>query len=43
MVKRLNEMSYEVEGTTPEQHAAKIKEDIAKWAAVVKATGMPKQ
>lgn len=26
------------EGTTPEQYAAKIKEDLRRWAAVVKAT-----
>ena len=28
------------EGTTPEQYAAKIKEDLARWASVVKATGL---
>ena len=27
----------------PEQHAAKIKEDLAKSGAVVKATGLPTQ
>ena len=28
------------EGTTPEQHAAKIKEEVARWAAVIKAAGL---
>ena len=28
------------EGTTPEQYAAKIKDDLARWAKVVKATGL---
>lgn len=43
MVQRVNQLGYDVEGTTPEQHAAKIKEDLAKWAAIIKATGLPKQ
>jgi tripartite-type tricarboxylate transporter receptor subunit TctC len=43
ITKRLAEMSYDVEGTTPEQHAQKIKDDIARWAAVIKAAGIKPQ
>ena len=28
------------EGTTPEQHATKIKEDMARWAALIKTAGL---
>ncbi|MSQ49801.1 MAG: tripartite tricarboxylate transporter substrate binding protein [Betaproteobacteria bacterium] len=43
MTARLVQLSYDVEGTTPEQHAARIREDLAKWAAVIKATGLTRQ
>ncbi len=43
MTARLNQLSYDVEGTTPEQHAARIREDLAKWAAVVKVAGLTRQ
>jgi len=35
----LKQAGLDPEGTTPEEHAAKIKEEIARWAALVKATG----
>ena len=40
---KLNQMGYDVDGTTPEQHAAKVREDLAKWSVVIKATGLPRQ
>ena len=43
MTARLNQLSYDVEGTTPEQHAARIRDDLAKWAAVIKVTGLTRQ
>jgi tripartite-type tricarboxylate transporter receptor subunit TctC len=30
----------DAEGTTPEVYAAKIKSDLARWNAVLKATGL---
>lgn len=43
VAEKLNQMSYDVEGTTPEQHGAKLREDIVKWGAVIKAAGVAKQ
>jgi tripartite-type tricarboxylate transporter receptor subunit TctC len=40
IVERLKASGLDPEGTTPEQHAAKIKEDIARWAKLVQATGV---
>jgi tripartite-type tricarboxylate transporter receptor subunit TctC len=36
---RLREMGLEIYGTTPEQFAKVIRDDNAKWAKVIKATG----
>ena len=36
----LNKGGLEPEGTTPEEYAAKIKEDLVRWAAVVKEAGL---
>ena len=38
IVEGLRKGGLDVEGTTPEQHAAKIRDDLARWAKVVKAT-----
>jgi tripartite-type tricarboxylate transporter receptor subunit TctC len=39
ITERLKQAGLDPEATTPEQHAAKIKDDIARWATLVKATG----
>lgn len=41
--KRLLELGLDVAGGTPEQFTAFIKEDIAKYGRIVKASGMPLQ
>jgi len=40
IVERLKAGGLDPEGTTPEQHQAKIKDDIARWAKLVKETGV---
>jgi tripartite-type tricarboxylate transporter receptor subunit TctC len=40
IIERLKASGLDPEGTTPEQHAAKIKDDIARWAKLVQATGV---
>jgi tripartite-type tricarboxylate transporter receptor subunit TctC len=40
MQARLTPLGAEPVGSTPEQFAALIKEDIARWARVVKASGI---
>ena len=40
MIAQMKNAGLDIEGTTPEQHAAKIKEDLARWAKVVKAIGV---
>jgi len=40
IVERLKAGGLDPEGTTPEQHEAKIKDDIARWAKLVKETGV---
>lgn len=40
IVQLLKTSGLDAEGTTPEQYAAKIKDDLVRWAAVVKATGL---
>jgi tripartite-type tricarboxylate transporter receptor subunit TctC len=40
IIDRLKASGLDPEGTTPEQHDAKIKEDIARWAKLVQATGV---
>ena len=40
MMEQMKNAGLDIEGTTPEQHAAKIKEDIARWAKLVKAIGV---
>jgi len=37
--KQLTQIDYEVAGSTPEQFAAVIREDAARWARIVKASG----
>ena len=37
---RLTGLGYEITTTTPEQLAAQIRSEIAKWGKVVKATGI---
>ncbi|VTU46608.1 Argininosuccinate lyase (plasmid) [Variovorax sp. SRS16] len=37
---RMRENGLDIEGTTPEAYGQKIKEDIARWAATVKAAGI---
>jgi tripartite-type tricarboxylate transporter receptor subunit TctC len=43
IVEKLHALTYEPEGTTPEQFAQKIKADTALFAKVVQAAGIPKQ
>jgi tripartite-type tricarboxylate transporter receptor subunit TctC len=40
IVDRLKASGLDPEGTTPEQHEAKIKEDLVRWAKLVQATGV---
>jgi tripartite-type tricarboxylate transporter receptor subunit TctC len=40
IVERLKASGLDPEGTTPEQHTAKVKADIARWAKLVKETGV---
>ncbi len=40
IAKRMKDNGLEPEGTTPQAYAAKIKEDIARWAAAVKAADL---
>ena len=40
VVEMMKAAGLDAEGTTPEQHSAKIKSDLERWAAVVKATGV---
>ncbi len=40
IIQQLSSRGFTTEGTTPEQFAAKIREDLAQWAAVVKAAGL---
>ena len=40
IVQLLKASGLDAEGSTPEQYAAKIKEDLVRWAVVVKATGL---
>ena len=40
IVDQMKQAGLDIEGTTPEQHAAKIKDDISRWAKLVKATGV---
>jgi tripartite-type tricarboxylate transporter receptor subunit TctC len=40
IIERLKASGLDPEGTTPEQHKAKIGEDIARWAKLVQATGV---
>lgn len=40
IVQLLKTSGLDAEGSTPEQYAAKIKDDLVRWAAVVKATGL---
>ncbi len=39
IVERLKQGGLDPEGTTPAQHTAHIKDELARWAKVVKATG----
>jgi tripartite-type tricarboxylate transporter receptor subunit TctC len=40
IVERLKGAGLDPEGTTPEQHAAKVKADTERWAKIVKETGV---
>jgi tripartite-type tricarboxylate transporter receptor subunit TctC len=33
----------EMRGSTPEQMTARLKDDIAKWSAVIEKAGIPKR
>jgi tripartite-type tricarboxylate transporter receptor subunit TctC len=40
ILERLKASGLDPEGTTPDQHKAKIEEDLARWAKLVQATGV---
>ena len=40
MVETLNKLGLEPAGSSPQQYAAMIVEDLAKWRAAVKAAGI---
>lgn len=40
VVKSLKSAGLDIEGTTPEQFAAKIKDDLARWKSFIKDTGI---
>ena len=40
VVEMMRNGGLDAEGSTPEQYAAKIKDDLARWAKVVKATNL---
>ena len=41
MQKQLTAMSFEAQPNTPEQFAAMIKTEVAKWAAVIRDAKIP--
>ena len=38
-IKRMSDLGYEIAGGTPEQFAARIKDEIRRWSPIVKASG----
>ena len=42
IIERLRQSGLEPEGSTPEQHAADIREDLIRWEKLVKQTGAVK-
>ena len=40
ITERLKQSGLDVEGSSPQEHAAKIRDDLARWSKVVKATGL---
>jgi tripartite-type tricarboxylate transporter receptor subunit TctC len=40
IVEKLRQRGLDVEATTPEQHAAKIKSDLERWTEIVKAVDL---
>lgn len=40
IVEQMKTAGLDIEGTTPEQHATKINDDISRWAKLVKTTGV---
>lgn len=43
MVEKMVAMGIEPEGNTPEEFAAQVKEETARWGRVIKLAGVPKQ
>ena len=37
---RLTEIAVEVEGSTPQEYASRLREEMATWAKVVQAAGL---
>jgi tripartite-type tricarboxylate transporter receptor subunit TctC len=43
MIARLRELSYEPIGGTPEEAAARIKADVARWTKIIRDAGITAQ
>ena len=42
LIERLHQLSYEPIGGTPEEAAARIKTDVARWTKIIREAGIPR-